>query len=146
MFTDQMPSALQTHPHGRIALAMESHLATGDYMISLAYTARNWPDKLAMNEPGPADRQSNLFLGAAPYLARFPSGESVLAYNRASRQYIRLGDRDAREFGDPAAFLPGNGFWGSIEVAGPRQLVTTMANVRPDGNKIMIGVLDLVRH
>ena len=146
IFTDQMPSALQTRPHGRIALAMESHLANGDYMISLAYTARNWPDKLAMDEPGPADRQNNMFLGAAPYLARFPSGESVLAYNRASRQYIRLGDRDARAFGDPETFLPGTGFWGSIEVAGPRHLVTTMANVRPDGNKIMIGVLDLVRH
>ena len=79
IFTDQMPSALQTRPRGRIALAMESHLADGDYMISLAYTARNWPGKLATDEPGPADRQDNLFLGAAPYLSRFPSGESVLA-------------------------------------------------------------------
>ncbi|GAA1610857.1 MULTISPECIES: sialidase family protein [Kribbella] len=146
MFTDQMPSALQTHPHGRIALAMESHLANGDYMISLAYTARNWPDALGMDEPGPADRQSNLFLGAAPYLARFPSGETVLSYNQGSRQYLRLGDRDAREFGDPQAFLPGKGFWGATELAGPRQLLTTMANVRPDGNKIMIAVLDLISH
>ncbi|TWD80297.1 BNR repeat protein [Kribbella amoyensis] len=145
MFTDQMPSALQIRPHGRIALAMESHLANGKYMISLAYTARNWPDKLAMNEPGPADRQDNLFLGAGPYLARFPSGESVLAYNQGSRQYLRLGDREAREFGDPVTFLPGTGFWGSIELAGPRRLVTTMANVRPDGNKIMLGVLDLAK-
>ncbi|SDT27714.1 exo-alpha-sialidase [Microlunatus soli] len=145
MFTDQMPSALQIRPGGHIALAMESHLADGNYMISLAHTSRNWPDKLAMDENGPADRQDNLFLGAGPYLARFPSGESVLAYNQASRQRIRLGDREAREFGDPEAFLPGNGFWGSIELAGPRQLVTTMANVRSDGNKIMIGVLDLVK-
>jgi hypothetical protein len=124
---------------------MESHLANGDYMISLAYTARNWPVELAMDETGPADRQSNLFLGAAPYLARFPSGESVLAYNQASRQYIRLGDRDAREFGDPEAFLPGKGYWGSIEVAAPRHLVTTMTNTRPDGNKLMIAVLNLIK-
>lgn len=145
IFTDQMPSALQIRPHGRIALAMESHLANGDYMISLAHTTRNWPDKLGMDESGPADRQDNLFLGAAPYLAQFPSGESVLAYNQASRQRICLGDREAREFGEPEAFLPGNGFWGSIKLAGPRQLVTTMPHVRSDGNKIMIGVLDLVR-
>ncbi len=145
MFTDQMPSALQTHPAGGIALAMESRTADGGYMISLAYTGRNWPDTLAIDEPGPADRQDNVFRGAAPYLAHFPSGESVLAYNRDSRQYLHLGDRDAREFGDPEVFLPGTGFWGSIEVANPRQLVTTMANVRSDGNKIMIGVLDLVR-
>lgn len=144
MFTDQMPSVLQIRPHGRMALAMESHLANGDYMISLAHTTRNWPDKLGMDENGPDDRQDNLFLGAAPYLARFPSGESVLAYNQASRQRIRLGDREAREFGDAETFLPGNGFWGSILVDGPRQLITTMPNVRSDGNKIMIGVLDLV--
>ncbi len=66
-----------------------------------------------MNETGPADRQDNLVLGAAPYLARFPSGESVLAYDQASRQRIRLGDRDAREFGEPETFLPGTGFWGN---------------------------------
>ncbi|HEY9293322.1 MAG TPA: exo-alpha-sialidase [Microlunatus sp.] len=146
MFTDQMPSALQIGRHGRIALAMESHLANGDYMISLAHTSDNWPDKLAMDETGPSDRQNNVFLGAAPYLARFPSGESVLTYNRASRQQVRLGDRDAREFSDPTSFLPGTGFWGSTELAAPRRLVTTMANVRSDGNKIMIGVLDLVGH
>jgi len=144
MFTDQMPSALQTRPDGHIALAMESHLASGEYKISLAYTDRNWPVKLGMDEPGPADRQSNIVLGAAPYLARFPSGETVLSYNQASRQYLRLGDRDAREFGAPEAYLPGSGYWGATEVIGPRQLVTTMANVRTDGNRIMIGVLDLV--
>lgn len=145
MFTDQMPSALQIRPHGRIALAMESHLADGNYMVSLAHTTRNWPDKLAMDENGPVDRQDNLFLGAGPYLARFPSGESVLAYNQASKQHIRLGDREARDFGDAETFLPGNGFWGAIELAAPRQLVSTMPDVRSDGNKIMIGVLDLVK-
>ena len=143
MFTDQMPSALQTHPRGGIALAMESHMPDG-YMISLAYTERNWPDKLALNEPGPADRQDNIFRGAAPYLVRFPTGESVLAYNSDSRQQIHLGDRHAREFGEAEVFLPGNGFWGSLELATPRKLVTTMPNTRDDGNKIMIGVLDLV--
>lgn len=145
MFTDQMPSALQIGSNGRIALAMESHLASGEYMISLAHTSRNWPDRLGMDENGPADRQDNIFSGAGPYLARFPSGESVLSYNSASKQYLRLGDRDAREFGEAETFLPGNGFWGSIAIAGERRLVTTMANVRDDGNKIMIGVLDLVR-
>ncbi|GAA1341673.1 hypothetical protein GCM10009635_55310 [Actinocatenispora thailandica] len=144
MFTDQMPSALQINSNGGIALAMESHLANGDYLISLAYTAHDWPVELGMDEPGPADRQNNVFLGAAPYLARFPSGATVLSYNHASRQYLRLGDSDAREFGDPTAYLPGDGYWGSTEVIGPRQLVSTMANVRSDGNKIMIGVLDLV--
>lgn len=144
IFTDQMPSALQTHPQGGIALAMESKLVDG-YRISFAYTRQNWPDRLGLNEPGPADRQDNVFRGAGPYLARFPSGETVLAYNRDSRQHLHLGDHSAREFGEAQIFLPGNGFWGSIEVAGPRQLITTMANVRPDGNKIMIGVLDLIR-
>ncbi|MEQ4209461.1 sialidase family protein [Actinopolymorpha sp. B9G3] len=144
IFTDQMPSALQTRTPGGIALAMESHLTDG-YMISFAYTKQNWPDKLGMDEPGPADRQDNIFRGAAPYLARFPSGESVLAYNRDSRQHIHLGDYEAREFGDPGVFLPGNGFWGSIEVINPGQLVTTMPQVRDDGNKIMIGILDLIK-
>ncbi|MGC4940343.1 hypothetical protein [Kribbella sp. DT2] len=143
-FTDQMPSALQIGSNGRIALAMESHLANGNYMISLTHTTNNWPDKLGIDQSGPADRQNNLFLGAGPYLARFPSGESVLAYNQGSRQWIRVGDADARQFGAAETFLPGTGYWGAIELAGPRRLVTTMANVRSGGNKIMIGVLDLV--
>jgi hypothetical protein len=145
MYTDQMPSALEVGHGGRIALAMESHLADGDFMISLAHTRHDWPRALGMEEEGPRDRQSNLFPGAAPQLAQFPSGETVLAYNHASRQKIRLGDRHAREFGEPEEFLPGDGYWGSVEVISRDRLATTMAAVRSDGNRIMIAALDLVR-
>lgn len=145
MFTDQMPSVLQLGRGGRMAMAMESHLANDDYMISLVHTRHNWSRTLEMNESGPDDRADNLFLGAGPYLARFPAGPSVLAYNRSGKQHIRLGDREAREFGDPETFLPGDGFWGAIELISRRRLVTTMTNTRDDGNRIMIGVLDLVR-
>lgn len=144
MFTDQMPSVLQTGGPGQIALAMESHLADG-YWISLAHTQRNWPDKLEMNETGPTDRTDNMFPGAAPYLAQFSTGETVLAYNYQSAQYLRLGNSQARNFAEPESFLPGNGYWGSVEVVPGDRLAATMHHSRSDGNGIMIGVLDLVR-
>ena len=145
MFTDQMPCALQVGPPGRIALAMESHLADG-YHITMAHTRRNWPDRLGIDETGPGDRQDNMFPGAAPYLARFRTGETVLSYNLDSAQQIRLGDRGGREFDDPQSFLPGQGYWGSVELVSKDRLATTMHSRGTDGNKIMIGALDLVRH
>ncbi|MBZ2194854.1 glycoside hydrolase [Occultella gossypii] len=145
MITDQMPSALQTGPHGQIALAMESRQESGAYMISFAYTQDNWPDALDMDETGPTDRADNVWLGAAPYLAQFPTGETVVAYNVNSRQMLRLGDREARTFGDAVSFLPGTGYWGMVNVTGPQTLLASMAYARPTGNALMIGTLHLNR-
>ncbi|WP_069115159.1 sialidase family protein [Jiangella alba] len=146
MFTDQMPSAIETGPPGRIALAVESAQPDGGPMrISLIHTDRNWPDTLDMDETGPADRVNSIFPGAAPYLAQFPTGETVLAYNTSSRQYLRLGDSEARTFGEPHDYLPGTGYWGSIELTGDQTLVSSMAYVKSTGNALMIGTLHLNR-
>lgn len=146
MFTDQMPSAIETGQPGEIALAVESAQPDdGPMKISLIHTDGNWPETLEMDETGPADRVNNIFPGAAPYLAQFGTGETVLAYNTGSRQYLRLGDSEARTFGEPHDYLPGTGYWGSILVTGDRTLVSSMAYVRTGGNAIMIGTLHLNR-
>ncbi|MCC2686272.1 MAG: hypothetical protein K0R75_3171, partial [Paenibacillaceae bacterium] len=146
-FTDQMPSAIALKDR-HIALAMESQVADGSYKISLAYSADNWAHPLDMNETGPGERVSNVYAGAAPYLAKFPSGETVLGYNRGSQYRLRLGDADARRFGEEFAPFAGKGYWGAVEVIGPRTLVAAMANVVPVdkkryNNSIMLAVLSL---
>jgi hypothetical protein len=149
-FTDQMPSAIVLKKGRSIALAMESQVADGNYKISLAYSGDNWAKTLGMNETGPDDRVSNEYAGAAPYLAQFPTGETVLGYNRGSQYRLRLGDADARHFGDEFTPFTGKGYWGTIEVIGPHTLVAAMANVVPIdkkryNNSIMLAVLSLNR-
>lgn len=146
MFTDQMPTIVETGPGGEITLAVESKVNDDPFHISLIHTADNWPDHLGMDEEGPADRQNRVFVGAAPYLGRFATGETVLAYNTSSRQHLRLADAEAREFGEPQIFLPGRGFWGTIEIIGPQTALISMQDVRDgNGNAIMIGTIHLNR-
>lgn len=146
MFTDQMPTIIETGAPGEIALAVESKVDNDPFHISIIHTDGNWPDHLGLDEEGPADRQNRVFVGAAPYLGRFPTGETVLAYNTSSRQHLRLGDSEARSFGEPQIFLPGRGFWGTVEVVGPRTALISMQSVRTDaGNAIMIGTIRLNR-
>lgn len=147
-FTDQMPSAISLNDGEGIALAMESLLANGKYMISLAYSSDNWARELEIDETGPADRLNNLYSGAAPYLGQFPSGETVLAYNEGSKYRLRIGDADARSFGPEYIPYTGTGYWGATEVVGAHSLIATMPKVVPVGvsdyaNTIMIGNLYL---
>lgn len=145
IFTDQMPTTLETGPGGEIALAVESKIANDPFHISIIHTHDNWPIDLGLDEEGPSDREDNIFVGAAPYLGRFSTGETVLAYNTSSRQHVRLGDAEARTFGEPQIFLPGTGYWGTVEVIGPQTALISMQHVRDEGNAIMIGTIRLNR-
>ncbi|CAG7622339.1 hypothetical protein PAESOLCIP111_02416 [Paenibacillus solanacearum] len=147
-FTDQMPSAIWLNGGKGIALAMESQLADSKYKISVAYSSDNWAKGLETDEPGPADRSSNMYPGAAPYLAQFPSGETVLAYNEGSSYRLRIGDTGARSFGSDYIPFSGKGYWGATERIGSHALVATMPKVVSVGNSdyknsIMIGRLYL---
>ena len=144
VFTDQMPCAILLNNTDTIALAMESmFVRDGEDVlyITTAYSDDNWAVGLGLDEEGPADKQENMWHGAAPYLRQFPSGETVLSYNQ-KRFQIRLGDSLAREFGDPLFPLNGTGRWGSLELIQSHIVVGTMAYARKvsgqQQNRIMI--------
>ena len=143
VFTDQMPCAILLNNTKTIALALESKFVRNGkdvLYITMAYNDDNWAVGLGLDEEGPADKQENMWSGAAPYLRQFPSGETILSYNQ-KRFQIRLGDSLARQFGDPLFPLRGTGRWGSLELIQSHIVVGTMAYVpEEDGeqNRIMI--------
>ena len=137
VFTDQMPVAILLNNTNTIALATESKFTSGTketYYITMGYSDDNWATALGIDEEGPADKQENMYLGAAPYIRQFPSGETVLANNRNSKFQMRLGDSLARTFGDPIEPLRGTGYWGSLELVGSHNMVGTMAYAKKVNN------------
>ena len=102
-FNGQMPVAVSL-VDGRTLLAVEAHHLDDSYWISLATSKADgsW-DALDFEEEGPATMQKDLFKqGAAPYLARFPSGEVLLTYRHDSYKtlYGRLFSADAAVYGE----------------------------------------------
>ena len=145
VFTDQMPCAILLNNSNTIAMAAESKFLQGSeeiYYITMAYNDDNWAVGLGIDEEGPVDKQNNMFKGAAPYLRQFPSGETILSNNRSSKFQIRLGDSQARNFGDPINPLAGTGYWGSLELIQSHIVVGTMPYARKvsnvQQNRIMI--------
>ena len=114
MFNHQMPCIIQLNETHELAAAVESHPGGEDYHISLAYSGDDgqW-DRLAADQEGPADSDNMLFLGSAPYLIQFPSGETLLSYNRGG-YHLKMGDARARNF-EETPYDPFKGsFWGSL--------------------------------
>lgn len=123
---------------------MESSLSSVNdnttYGISFAYTDDSGVWKhLEGDEVGPDDRQNYLFSGAAPSLIQFPSGESIVSYGLSSHLNIRVGDVEAREFGEPFVALPGRGSWGTIELDDDHSLIAAMRNSE-DADNIVISL------
>ena len=123
----------------KLAAALESAVScvngSTSYAISFAYSddKGQW-GHLEGDETGPADRQSNLFDGAAPFLVQFPSGETLVSYGLSSRMNMRLGDAEARTFGEPFAALPGRGSWGCLELNGNHEVIAAMRNSEKPGD------------
>ncbi|MBQ9428159.1 MAG: exo-alpha-sialidase [Clostridia bacterium] len=140
LFTDQMPAALDLH-NGKSVIAVESRLLSDNdnLYISLGYSTDGFAKVLDTEEEGPAVRQNNIFPGAAPYLAQFPSGETLLSYNNNNRFYLRLGNADAEAFG--AAYTPfkRSGFWGTVERTGSHSALVSVAAGDGDKKLLMIG-------
>lgn len=127
-FNNQMPSVIKLNNSNELAAAMEANI--GGYHISFAYSGESgqWP-YLKVDQQGPADRNDLDFLGSAPYLRQFKSGETILSYNQASRFRLKLGDAKARNFGDD--YLPPfftGGYWGSLELEDNHQIIGVMPN------------------
>lgn len=138
-YTDQMPVVVRLNNSNKLAAALESAVScvngSTSYAISFAYSddKGQW-GHLKGDETGPADRQSNLFDGAAPFLVQFPSGETLVSYGLSSRMNMRLGDAEARTFGEPFAALPGRGSWGCLEMNGSHEVIAAMRNSEKPGD------------
>ncbi len=114
MFNHQMPCIIQLNNSNELAAVMESHPGDEDYHISMAWSGEDgqW-EHLAAGQEGPEDSENMLFLGSAPYLMQFPSGETLLSYNRGGF-HLKMGDATARHFAhEPYDPFKGS-FWGSL--------------------------------
>ncbi|MBQ7171485.1 MAG: family 43 glycosylhydrolase [Clostridia bacterium] len=128
-FTDQMPVACLL-ADGTLAVAAESKQADNStFKISLGYSDDNWATGLGIDETGPADRLDNFVTGAGPYLVAFPSGETLLSYNRSNTMIVRTGDAGARAFGGESTVFGTSGFWGSLLVDGTHSAVAAFPSV-----------------
>ncbi len=132
IFTNQMPVQLALH-NGDIALATESDMAVGRFMLTMSYSADNWVRPLDIDEDGPSDKQAAFAYGAGPYLAQFESGETVLSYNTLDMYHIRMGDGRARNFTEDrmfVAFDEKHGYWGCTLCDSTHSILVAMPNVR----------------
>ena len=134
IFTNQMPVALSLH-NGDIALATESDMMVGRFMLTMSYSSDNWARPLGIDEDGPADKTPAFTYGAGPYLAQFPSGETVLFFNTQDKFFVRMGDERARGFSEKneiLAFSGRTGYWGTVLVDTPHSLLACAPHVREE--------------
>ena len=137
-FTDQMSVVTELYD-GTLAAVCESKDADKVFHISVIYSDAAWSDAPDYDKTGPADRQSNLFPGAAPYIRKMPSGEVVIGYGRSNDYCLRVADGSARSIGEPILAFGKSGYWGSIEVTGANRLTAVYPAISgQNGNAILI--------
>jgi hypothetical protein len=134
-FNNQMPSVIKLNNSNELAAAMEANTGNG-YYISFGYSGTDgaWTH-LTVNQEGPADRNDQAFPGSAPYIRQFPSGETVVSYNRNSGFHLKMGDTSARQFGADYTPFTG-GYWGSLELENSHQVIGVFPN--PSGGVIKL--------
>lgn len=127
LFTDQMPGVIKLNNSNELVAALESYNNAANYYLSFAYSGANgqWTN-LTENEEGPVDRQNYVFVGAAPSLAQFPSGETILSYNTGGYYRLRIGNATAKAFGEPYTPFSKTGFWGTLEMEDSHQIIGSM--------------------
>lgn len=137
-FTDQMSVVTELYD-GTLAAVCESKDANKDFHISIIYSDAAWSDSPDYDKTGPADRQSNLFQGAAPYIRKMPSGEVVIGYGENNDYCLRVADGSARNIGAPLQAFSKAGYWGSVEVTGANRLTAVYPAIsEQNGNAILL--------
>ena len=115
-YTDQMPVAVELQ-NGTIALALESRLDRNNtYRITMSYSSDNWAETIPADGEGPKDKYTNKFVGTAPYIRQFPSGEVLLRYSRLQTSTLLLADPTGHKFKDATITLDNMRGWGNIEL------------------------------
>ena len=137
LYTDQMPAVIKLFGSPGYAGAFEARKNNADgYGISFAWSMDGmWPELVdsdgsypvvTPDKCGPSDRRSYAWTGVAPTLMQFPSGETVVGYSTsyqgAYHLMFRMGDSEAREFGNAAPALPNQGTWGAVSLIGTHEM------------------------
>ena len=124
-FGGQMPSAVQLY-NGKTLLAVEVQDLNKDFHISLGLSGEHgaW-NALDLTETGPTEMMKNIFASAAPYLARFPSGEVYLTYGSGGKTYGRIISPDGTKVESTAALAAegARGSWASSEIADSHEVI-----------------------
>ena len=138
-FSGQMPSVVQLY-NGKSMIAVEVHSLNNKYTVSLATSEAggNWKD-LGITEEGPSTMMKDLFTGAAPYLARFESGEVYLTYtNKGLKGRMAKADGTAVSSKEFTAVPGAAGSWGSTEIVGSHAVLSTAPVVSGDKRGVKI--------
>ena len=138
-FSGQMPSVVQLY-NGKSMIAVEVHGLNNKYTISLATSEAggNWKD-LGITEEGPSTMMKDVFTGAAPYLARFKSGEVYLTYtNKGLKGRMAKADGTAVSSKEFTAVPGAAGSWGSTEIVGSHAVLSTAPVVNGDKRGVKI--------
>ena len=137
LYTYQMPAIIKLVGSPGYAGAFEARKNNADgYGISFAWSMDGmWPEivdsdgsypVVTPDKCGPSDRRNYAWTGAAPTLMQFPSGETVVGYGTsyqgAYHLMYRMGDCEAREFGNAAPALPNQGSWGAVSLIGTHEM------------------------
>ena len=138
-FSGQMPSVVQLY-NGKSMIAVEVHGLNNKYTISLATSEAggNWKD-LGITEEGPSTMMKDVFTGAAPYLARFKSGEVYLTYtSKGLKGRMAKADGTAVSSKEFTAVPGAAGSWGSTEIVGSHAVLSTAPVVNGDKRGVKI--------
>ena len=138
-FSGQMPSVVQLY-NGKSMIAVEVHGLNNKYTISLATSEAggNWKD-LGITEEGPSTMMKDVFTGAAPYLARFKSGEVYLTYtSKGLKGRVAKADGTAVSSKEFTAVPGAAGSWGSTEIVGSHAVLSTAPVVNGDKRGVKI--------
>ncbi|MBE6640117.1 MAG: exo-alpha-sialidase [Ruminococcaceae bacterium] len=134
-YTDQMPVAVELQ-NGTIALALESRLNRNNtYRITMAYSSDNWAESIPLDGEGPADKLTNHFVGTAPYIAQFPSGEVILRYSRLNTSTLHLADPTGHNFTTKTVKLDNMKYWGCIELVDNKHTAVVCSTTRYNEGK-----------
>ncbi|MBQ9428631.1 MAG: exo-alpha-sialidase, partial [Clostridia bacterium] len=145
-FGGQMPSAARLY-NGKTMIAVEVQDLKLDFSISFGTSpvGGNWKP-LGLTEVGPDEAVYHAFDGAAPYLARFLSGEVLLSYTSNSMLYGRMCKPDGSAVDSKGyALVPdAKGSWGATEIVGSHTVLCTAPVISGDirGVKIVTSYLN----
>ncbi len=140
MMTDQMPVAVLLHDNETILMTAESLLPDkSSHSVSIIRSHDFFSTHLEENEYGPEDRDDFAVTGASPYIALFPSGETVLSAFAWLRHNLYIGNSLGTEFNFDRIFDPMPhqevAMWGDLFVADAHTLLTSAGDTIVDENE-----------
>lgn len=144
IMNDQMPILLKLH-NGTYMMACERQEIKKTFSIDLGYTD-TLDYSLGLTEVGPADRLNKKFTGTGPYLAQFPSGETVITYNRGGFTAVIAGTngKGFQSAQKPFAALTSTCHWQSTELLTSHSLLAAFENKKEAANEKDTKPTDLI--